>query len=406
MLLTGIVAMQLAVLWGATLRCSRPGRAGACPAARSRPPASRCWSLWVGPGGRRRRSSAPRGSGPFPTLGLLLSRGGVRAGRARRVAHLELVSPHHGRGADPRAVPGVPVPDAAALPVDELLRRARDARADRHGVRRPGAESRPDAAALRRAGAAARSTPSRGAARSRQRRGPPTAPRRIPTRRFSSGSRPLLARERLTSAVELYDRNGKLVSRFALNFPEYTATARAEQRRLRLGRVRRGRAVRLRGAPHAARRAAHLRRSTPPACGLAAGRHRPARAASTTRRCRSSPRRARTSRWFGPRAPARQEGTAGGNVEVAIYGWGLQPIYTSGRSAWPITDAAVRAALRARASRSGRRRKPAASGTEVYFSNDRERIYAIGYPVLTPVRSPRPPRRADDARRRGHSCSC
>ena len=35
---------------------------------------------------------------------------------------------------------------------------------------------------------------------------------------------------------------------------------------------------------------------------------------------------------------SHEEGTAGGSVEVAIYGWGLQPVYTSGRSAWPITD--------------------------------------------------------------------
>ena len=33
-----------------------------------------------------------------------------------------------------------------------------------------------------------------------------------------------MARARLTSAVELYDASGQLVSRFALNFPEYTGT--------------------------------------------------------------------------------------------------------------------------------------------------------------------------------------
>ena len=68
----------------------------------------------------------------------------------------------------------------------------------------------------------------------------------------------VLARERLTSAVELYDRTGKLVSRFPLNLPEVQRDAASEQRRVRLGCVRRGDSVRRPGAPHAARRASHL----------------------------------------------------------------------------------------------------------------------------------------------------
>jgi hypothetical protein len=53
-----------------------------------------------------------------------------------------------------------------------------------------------------------------------------------------------------------------------------------------------------------------------------------------------------------------KEGTAGGNVEVAIYGWGLQPVYTSGRSAWPITDELFARCMH-RVSRSGLKPKPA-----------------------------------------------
>ena len=85
---------------------------------------------------------------------------------------------------------------------------------------------------------------------------------------------------------------------------------------------------------------------------------------------------------------AQREGTAGGNVEVAIYGWGLQPVYTSGRSAWPITDELF---AKIYASREPFWAEVEAGGTShrVYFSNDRERIFAIGYPVLTPFRSRR-----------------
>ena len=78
---------------------------------------------------------------------------------------------------------------------------------------------------------------------------------------FLVWSQTTLARERLTSAVELYDRKGDLVSRFALNFPEYTGTAQtaATDAHLQLGSVRRVAAIRLGRAQHAARRAANLR---------------------------------------------------------------------------------------------------------------------------------------------------
>ncbi|MEP6594208.1 MAG: HAMP domain-containing protein, partial [Acidobacteriota bacterium] len=80
---------------------------------------------------------------------------------------------------------------------------------------------------------------------------------------------------------------------------------------------------------------------------------------------------------------ARQEGTTGSDVDVAIYGWSLSPIYTSGRVAWPITDA-----LFARIYDPERRPFWAEIRAEerryhVHFSNDRVFIYAIGYPALT-----------------------
>jgi nitrogen fixation/metabolism regulation signal transduction histidine kinase len=81
------------------------------------------------------------------------------------------------------------------------------------------------------------------------------------------------------------------------------------------------------------------------------------------------------------RAPG--EGTPGSDVEVAIYGWGLHPIYTSGRTAWSITDAlfdriydTARTPFWARIPRGD-------EIYEVYFSNDRFFIYALGYPTLT-----------------------
>ena len=46
---------------------------------------------------------------------------------------------------------------------------------------------------------------------------------------FFVWSQTALAASRLTSAVELYDRTGLLVSRFALNLPEYTGSGQQPQ---------------------------------------------------------------------------------------------------------------------------------------------------------------------------------
>jgi len=85
---------------------------------------------------------------------------------------------------------------------------------------------------------------------------------------------------------------------------------------------------------------------------------------------------------FRTQGGAPQEGTTGSEVEIAIYGWGLTPIYTSGRAAWPVTEQLF--------TRIYGSREPFWTDLErgngrwhVYFSNDRNGIYALGYPALT-----------------------
>jgi nitrogen fixation/metabolism regulation signal transduction histidine kinase len=70
-------------------------------------------------------------------------------------------------------------------------------------------------------------------------------------------------------------------------------------------------------------------------------------------------------------------------VDVVIYGWGLGPIYTSRRVAWPITDD-----LFARIYQPSREPfwttiRRGGDRYDVYFANDRQFIYAIGYPALS-----------------------
>ena len=81
------------------------------------------------------------------------------------------------------------------------------------------------------------------------------------------------------------------------------------------------------------------------------------------------------------RAPG--EGVPGSDVDVAIYGWGLHPIYSSGRTAWSINDALFQRIYDAARRRSGPRIARGDGVYQVYFSNDRFFIYAIGYPALT-----------------------
>jgi signal transduction histidine kinase len=80
-----------------------------------------------------------------------------------------------------------------------------------------------------------------------------------------------------------------------------------------------------------------------------------------------------------------RRGDPGIDREVAfvVYGWSRTPLFVSGTSAWPIDDALF--------SRIYGSRKPfwirlTAGDTvyEVYIENDRPGIYALGYPVVTP----------------------
>jgi signal transduction histidine kinase len=201
---------------------------------------------------------------------------------------------------------------------------------------------------------------------------------------FAVWSQTVLARERLTSAVELYDAAGGLVSRFALNIPEYTAAAPAPPIATGCNWDVYGEA-----APFGAeeRRMLHAERRI---CGGEAGGAGVAQGTiilHVVLDYRTLPFITSQSPYFEVFRPsafgAPVEGAAGGNVDLVIYGWGLQPVYSSAPSAWPITEELF-----------GRiydpARQPFWTALEVggrvdrvYFSNDRAGIYAIGYPVLS-----------------------
>jgi signal transduction histidine kinase len=216
---------------------------------------------------------------------------------------------------------------------------------------------------------------------------PPLSPERTQSA-YYVWSQTALARARLTSAVELYNAKGELVSRFALNLPEYSGTAQAPQVEAAslcqwdvFGEA----------APFGAeeRRMLHAARQicTSPAPDV------PPHPVGTivvhvlVFDYRTLPFITSKNPYFEVFRPvegtAPREGTTGSEVEVAIYGWSLGAVYNSPHAAWSISDE-----LFSRIYDPARRPFWTTVRTNdglyrVYFSNDRVFIYAIGYRALT-----------------------
>lgn len=201
-------------------------------------------------------------------------------------------------------------------------------------------------------------------------------------RAFSVWRRTDLALLRLTSAVELYGAQGGLVSRFALNFPEYEGVPQgwisgtcdweifgeaapfgSEERRVLHG----DRALCTPADPHARGPAArgsvvvHLALDYQALPFI-------------------SPRNPYAELLRGRASPLADR-QVGRDVELVIYGWGLQPIFTSGSSAWLLNEDLF---ARVYASREPFWTARAKSGRdyEVYVTNNRAGIYALGYPAF------------------------
>ena len=199
---------------------------------------------------------------------------------------------------------------------------------------------------------------------------------------FSIWLHTVLARERLTSAVELYDAAGGLITRFPLNLPEYTVSAQPAGTNLPCGQWDVFGEVAPFGSDQ--RRMLHAHRSICDGDGPAA----PVLGTIVLHLVpdyRTLPFITSQSPYFevfrsGEGAPA--EGVTGSEVNLVIYGWGLTPLYVSGSVAWPITDELFARIYQSREpfwTAIGRND----SRWHVFFTNDRSAIYAIGYPALT-----------------------
>jgi len=189
-----------------------------------------------------------------------------------------------------------------------------------------------------------------------------------------------LSRERVTSQIELYGPNRALVSRFALNVPEFQAGYQTAAPKWT------GTGCKWEAFTEVAPLGAEERNMLRSERGIcdAAGNFGGAIVIHIVPDYRALPFVSTANPYYevlgGPGT-----GTAGSRIadlQVVISGWSLTPIFASGRVAWPISDEIY--------SRLSRSRAPFwtkvsvdSQRYEVYFLSDRAKFYALGYPPPT-----------------------
>ncbi|MBI3047426.1 MAG: HAMP domain-containing histidine kinase, partial [Acidobacteria bacterium] len=85
-----------------------------------------------------------------------------------------------------------------------------------------------------------------------------------------------------------------------------------------------------------------------------------------------------------PADPLQGEGVSGRDVEFAVYGWSRAPLYASGVTAWPLDDAVFARVEQSRMPLWAELRRGDVKYA-VYILNDRGGIYALGFPVPSPL---------------------
>jgi signal transduction histidine kinase len=205
----------------------------------------------------------------------------------------------------------------------------------------------------------------------------------LPTdRAFAVWQTTPLASYLITSSVELYGRDGRLVSRFAFNLPEDLSAAPLSQERSCEWEVYEE------VAPFFAeeRRVLHAGRAFCPADPKA-----PPLGSIVVH---ALPDDYENLPFISSRnpyvemllseGPLRREGIFGPDVEFAVYGWSRRPLYAAGATAWPLPDDVFsrveqsRDEIWAQLARGPQR-------FDVYLLNDRGGIYALGFPVVSPL---------------------
>ncbi len=211
----------------------------------------------------------------------------------------------------------------------------------------------------------------------------PPAPGQVPTEyAFLVWSQTDLAANRLTSAIELYDEEGAITSRFALNLPEYTQAQQRWQEASCEWEV--FEEVSPFGSEE--RRLLHAGRGL---CVSEAGVTRMVGTIVIHAMLDYGSLPFITSQnpyveLFQSRPSFGAGHSLDRDVGFVVYGWSLTPIYASGPTTWTLDEETFR---RVYASRTPfwTRRDEGGRRDHVYLANDRGGIYALGYPAVSAV---------------------
>ncbi len=215
---------------------------------------------------------------------------------------------------------------------------------------------------------------------------PPAEPGPVPTdAAFLIWSQTDLARYRLTSAIELYGRDGTLVSRFALNLPEYTST----QQRWQEPGCRWDLFEEVSPFGSEERRLLHAGRGicAPAPSGNGQAPVVGAIVIHTMLDYGTLPFISSQSPYVELFRGGRDlvgEGMSGRDVEFVVYGWSRRPVYMSGTGAWALGRGTF---ARIYASRTPFWTILTQAGRQyyAYIANDRGGIYVLGYPVVAAI---------------------
>ena len=206
---------------------------------------------------------------------------------------------------------------------------------------------------------------------------------------FRLWSQTVLARERLTSDLEIYKfeganrsstDQGTLVSRFALSFPE-SSSLQATETATGCEWAIFGEALPVAGTQE--RNALHASRSL-----CVDGRPTAIIVVHVVFDFRTLPFITSQTAYFDifspDGSPARFEGSPAGEIDFTVYGWGLTVLYSSSQDAWPLNAATFERIYRSETREPFWTVLSKRNGTyNVYFTNDRQGIYAVGYLIPT-----------------------
>ena len=187
-----------------------------------------------------------------------------------------------------------------------------------------------------------------------------------------------LANYPVTSSVELFDAQGRLVSRYAFNLPEELAALPTSEESncdwVIVDEVNPFFA-RKRIILHAGRRICDARGKTLGSIVVRAMR-------DDYENLPFIPSRSPYVELVRPPDSLRREGVAGRDVELAVYGWSRQTIYSSAGTAWPLPDDVFDQLVSSRRPVWKELRR-GDDRFDVYLLNNRFGVYALGFPVVS-----------------------